>query len=342
LRIVDLRSDTVTVPTEEMRRAMASAEVGDDVYGEDPTVNRLEELAAAKVGKEAALFLVSGTMANQVAIMAHTRRGDEILLESEAHIFFYEAGALAVLSGVQPRTIPGDRGVLRPAQVEEALRPPNVHFPPTSVVCLENTHNRAGGTCTPVETMHRIARIAHERGIAVHLDGARIFNAAIALGVDVKSVAAPADSVMFCLSKGLAAPVGSMLAGSRDFIDRARKCRKIVGGGMRQAGVIAAAGIVALERMTERLADDHRRARRLAEGLAAIDGLGVDPEAVETNIMMVECVGDLDAGALVTRAADEGVRCNAVAPRRIRLVTHKDVDDDDIEYAIQAFARAVS
>ncbi|HHY38241.1 MAG TPA: low specificity L-threonine aldolase, partial [Clostridia bacterium] len=254
--MIDLRSDTVTRPTPEMRRAMAEAEVGDDVYGEDPSVRQLEEIAAETMGKEAALFVASGTMGNQVALMAHTRRQDEVLLEAESHIFFYEAGGMAVLSGLMPFPIRTEDGILRPTDLERALRPSDIHFPKPSLVCLENTHNRHGGRVAGVEEIKKTCDFAHAHGLKVHLDGARIFNAAVALGVNVKSLVKDVDSVMFCLSKGLCAPVGSMLAGTRDFIEEARRCRKLLGGGMRQAGVLAAAGIVALKTMVDRLAED--------------------------------------------------------------------------------------
>lgn len=331
-RIIDLRSDTVTAPTEEMRRAMARAEVGDDVYGEDPTVKRLEELAAEKVGKEAALFVPSGTMGNQVAVMTHTGRGDEVVLEAEAHIFYYEVAGLAVLAGVQARTVKGDKGVMDPAAVEEAIRGENIHFPKTSLVCLENTHNRAGGTALPVENIQGVAEVAGRHGAAVHLDGARIFNAALALGRSAKEIAAPADSVMFCLSKGLSAPVGSIVAGTSEWIRRARKSRKLLGGGMRQAGVLAAAGIIALERMVDRLAEDHANARRLGEGLANIPGVAVDMNLVQTNMVAFEITTlGIDALRLVRLLMDRGVKCNAIGARRIRMVTHKDVEAGDIE-----------
>ena len=271
-RMVDLRSDTVTTPTPEMRRAMAEAEVGDDVFMEDPTVLRLEALAAERLGKEAALFVTSGTQGNQVSLMAHTQRGDEIILDENCHIFNYEVAALAVLSAVQARTLRGRHGILDPADVRDAIRPPNIHYPRNSLICLETTHNRGGGAVYPLETLQEIRRIATEHGLAVHLDGARLFNACVAMGVPAKEVAAQADSVTFCLSKGLGAPVGSVVTGSREFIDKARRARKMLGGGMRQAGVIAAAGIVALETMVERLREDHENARSAGRGTGPTSG----------------------------------------------------------------------
>jgi len=335
-RFIDLRSDTVTQPTEEMRQAMARAEVGDDVYGEDPTINRLEELAAEKVGKEAALFVPSGTMGNQISVLTHTQRGDEVIVESEAHIYFYEVAGLAALSSVQVRLVKGVRGVLDPADVAAAIRPANIHFPRSALLCLENTHNRAGGTVTGVQRMRELAEVAHAHGLAVHLDGARIFNAAIALGVDVKELTAPVDSVMFCLSKGLSAPVGSLVAGSKEWIARARKYRKLLGGGMRQAGVLAAAGIVALEKMVDRLAEDHANARLLGEGLTQIPGIKLDLETVQTNMVTFEIEKPgLDGAAFVRELLVRGVKANATGPKRIRFVTHKDVNREDVLTALK-------
>lgn len=336
---IDLRSDTVTLPTPEMYRAMAAAELGDDVYGEDPTVNRLEELAAARVGKEAALFVPTGTMGNEVAVMTHTRRGDEVIVDVGAHIYDAEVGGLAVLAGVQARPLAGRLGRLHPADVEAAVRPDDVHFPRTGLLCLEDPHNGAGGTVAPPEAIAELAEVAHRHGFPVHLDGARLFNAAVALGVPPARLAASVDSVMFCLSKGLCAPVGSMLAGSTPFIAEARRNRKLMGGGMRQAGVLAAAGIVALESMVDRLADDHVNARRLAEGLVALSGLRVDLEAVQTNMVYADTEPG-GAAAVVGALAAEGVLINAVGPSRVRFVTHHGVDGADIERALAVAAAA--
>lgn len=250
MELIDLRSDTVTQPTKEMRQAMVSAEVGDDVYGEDPTTRKLEVIAAEMIGKEDALFVTSGTMGNQVAAMTHLQRGDEVLLEAESHMFYYEVGGLALLSAAQTRTIPGNRGFMEPELIAQAIRADDLHFPRTGLLCLENTHNRAGGAVLTPKQMGLMAKVAQERGLPVHLDGARIFNAAIALGIDVRELTAPVDSVMFCLSKGLGAPVGSLLAGTKKFIAKARKHRKVLGGGLRQSGIIAAAGIIALEKLS--------------------------------------------------------------------------------------------
>lgn len=342
--IIDLRSDTVTTPTARMREAMYQAAVGDDVYGEDPTMNRLEALAAEKVGKEAAIFLPSGTMGNQAAVMTHTQRGDEVIVDPEAHLYYYEVGALAALSGVQVRPVPGLHGkTVNLEAVEAAIRSENIHFPKTRLICLENTHNRGGGLITPPEQMGRIAELAKRHGLAVHLDGARIFNAAVALGRDVREFTRHADSVMFCLSKGLSAPVGSMLAGSREFIERARKNRKMLGGGMRQAGILAAAGIVALEEMVGRLAEDHANARLLAVGLAALPGLSVDLAGVETNIVAMDTrQSGITAEEFSRRMAARGVKANATAPYRIRFVTHKDVTREQIQQALAVIKEIIA
>jgi threonine aldolase len=336
---IDLRSDTVTTPTPEMRKAMAAAEVGDDVYGEDPTVRRLEERGASLLGKDDGLFVPSGTMGNLVAVMTHCARGDEVILEAESHIYYYEVAGLAALAQVLPRLIPGRRGTFGPDVLRSTLRPQNLHFPATSLVGLENTHNRAGGAVWPPAEFEATAAVAHEAGLSVHLDGARIFNAAAFLGRPAAELARGADSVMFCLSKGLSAPVGSLLVGARDFISRARKNRKMVGGGMRQAGVIAAAGLVALRTMVERLTDDHRNARALAEGLADIAGLVVDLDGVQTNMVMAGVGGlGLTAPQLTARLAARGVLVNAVDAVRVRFVTHRNVDRAGIGEALSVIA----
>jgi threonine aldolase len=339
MRIVDLRSDTVTMPTPEMRRAMYEAELGDDVYGEDPTVNRLEAMVAELLGKEAAVFLLSGTMGNLVGILAQTHRGDEIIVGENSHIFLNEVAGCAALGGVQPHTIPEQCGVLAPEAVEMAIRGANVHYPRTSLVCIENTHNRAGGTVWELDQIRAVADVAHRRGLRVHMDGARVFNAAVALGVPVREVVAPVDSVTFCFSKGLACPAGSMLCGSREYIAEARRYRKMVGGGLRQAGVLAAAGIVALERMVDRLAEDHATARLLAEGLAELPGLCVDLHAVRTNIVSYDIVReDMDAASFLAELARHGVKAGAQGPRRVRMVTHHGITEDDVRYAVQCAA----
>lgn len=342
MKIIDLRSDTVTLPTPAMREAMYRAEVGDDVYGEDPTVNRLEELAASITGKEAAMFVPSGTMGNCLSVLAHTRRGDEVILESESHIYFYEVAGIAALGSVQARTVPGRRGILDPGQVEAAVRPANVHCPRTTLLCVENTHNRGGGTVTPLATLAELYQVAHGNGMRVHMDGARVFNAAAYLGVPVAEVVKYTDTVMFCLSKGLAAPVGSMVAGPADWMAEARRYRKMLGGGMRQAGILAAAGLVSLTTMTGRLHEDHALARKLAIGLSGLPGVQVDLDAVQTNIVFVDVAAtQKEARAVCAALAEQGVRCNPAAATRIRLVTHKDIAAGDIDVAVQAFAAAV-
>lgn len=339
-RRVDLRSDTVTKPTPEMRRAMYEAEVGDDVYREDPTVNRLEEVAAARLGKEAGLFVTSGTQGNLIAVLTHTQPGQEVILERESHIFYYEVAGSALIGGVQLRPLQGRDGALDPAEVEASIRPDNIHYPPTGLIALENTHNRAGGTVIPLENIEAIARVAARHNLPLHLDGARIFNAAIALGKPVAELARPFTSVMFCLSKGLGAPVGSLLVGPRDWIERARKWRKRLGGGMRQAGILAAAGLVALEKMVDRLAEDHENARRLAEGLANLPGLSVVPP--QTNMVLVDVSGTrFSAPAFVARLAEYGVLAGDMSPSKVRFVTHKDVGREDIEYALLAAQKLI-
>lgn len=341
--MIDLRSDTVTKPTAEMREAMAAADVGDDVFGEDPTVNELQRRAAERLGKEAALFVPTGTMGNQIAIACHTKRGDEVVCESRSHILDYEMAGMSLLSGVMPRAVPGrDGGRLAWEDVRAAIRPQTTYNARTGLVALENTHNLAGGTVLPLETMREIADGAHDLGLPVHLDGARVFNAAAALGCDVAEVVAPVDSVMFCLSKGLAAPVGSMVAGTREFVEKAWLVRKTFGGGMRQVGVLAAAGIVALEKMSSRLADDHANARALATALAGIPGIVLDPESVQTNIVIFELEeGVRDAPSLVAAIREEGILAIAFGGRKIRLVTHNDVSRADCLAAADAIGAAL-
>lgn len=333
--MIDLRSDTITQPTAEMRRAMANAELGDDVYGEDPSVNRLQELAAEMLGKEDALLVTSGTQGNQVSILAHCCPGSEVIIEEEAHIIYYEAGAASALAGVQFRTIKGERGAPEAAVVREAIREENIHFPPTSLICLENTHNRAGGSVIPLQKMEAIYEVAREYDLPVHLDGARLFNAAVAAGIPARKFAACADSIQICLSKGLAAPVGSVIAGSREWIARARRWRKRLGGGMRQAGIIAAPGIVALQEMVDRLAEDHDNARFLAEELAAMPGIELDPRLVETNIV-VALVKKMNAEEFCTALRGRGVLVSAFGSHKVRFTTHKDVSRADLEKALPA------
>ncbi len=336
MRVIDLRSDTVTLPTEEMLEAIRTAELGDDVYGEDPTVNRLEELAARKMGKEAALLVTSGTQGNLVSVMSQTKRGDEIVLEAEAHLYYYEVGAFSALGGLVPRLVAGHMGVMTPQEIEAALRPPNIHFPPTSLICIENTHNRAGGTVWSPSQMREVYDFAKTRGLNIHLDGARIFNAVVAQNTDVREFTRYVDSLMFCLSKGLSAPIGSLVVGSRELIDRARRIRKMLGGGMRQAGIIAAAGIIAIEKMVDRLKDDHENAKLLARGLSKIDGITLDFDRVQTNIVFYDVNGlRLDANEWVARIGELGVKAGAVDGRRVRMVTHRGIEKEDIEYSLE-------
>jgi len=333
-RVIDLRSDTVTLPSDAMRRAIAEAPVGDDVYGEDPTVRRLEEMAAERTGKEAALLVASGTMSNLVAIMAHCERGAEAIVGSESHILHYEVAGAAGVAGVQLRPVPNDaRGRIDPAAVEATVRGENVHLPRTALLCIENTHNRCAGAAISLDDTRDLAAVAHRHGVRVHIDGARIFNAAFATGTSVAALAEPADSIGFCLSKGLGAPVGSVLCGSGDFIARARKMRKMVGGGMRQAGILAAAGVYALDHMVERLAEDHENARALARGLAALPVVDLDPASIDSNIVTFGVRGDwrVFMGALVR----SGVLVTLPAPGRIRAVTHFGIERADIDDALE-------
>ena len=337
MRYIDLRSDTVTRPTLAMRAAMAAAEVGDDVYGDDPTVNELEALAAETLGFEAALFVTSGTMGNQLGIMSQTRRGDEIIAGANSHIFMHEVGAAAVLSGVTVRQVDYPNCIPVPAMVEAAIRPDDIHEPPTSLICLENA--LANGRLVPVEIMAEIRRIADEHGLNVHLDGARVFNAAAALGVDVKEITRYADSVSCCLSKGLCAPVGAIFAGRAETVKRARKCRKLLGGGMRQAGILAAAGILALKEMPKRLSEDHANAKRLAELLSQIDGVSIDKDSVEINMVFfkLDRSAELKA-ALPEKMKQHGILINPEELGEFRFVTNNDVSAKDVEFAAGTFA----
>ncbi len=335
---IDLRSDTVTKPTPAMLTAMASAPLGDDVYGEDPTVNELQTVVAELTGFEGGLFLPSGTMSNQAAIAAHTERGQEVIAPYGAHIYEYEPGAMAVISSALPRLVPAPLGVPAVEDVQAAIHT-SIHQTPTGLVVLENTHNKAGGTVVPLDRCHAIAEVAKDAGLPIHLDGARVWNAAAALNVPLKDVCAPFDSVSLCLSKGLAAPIGTVLIGSKAFIAKAHRYRKTLGGGMRQAGVIAAAGLVAVQTMTSRLTEDHARARRLAEGLASIDGLSVDLQTVQTNMIYVGVDATImPAQQLEQAMASQGVLCNALGPNSIRLVTHYQIEDADIDRTLSVIA----
>jgi len=329
--IIDLRSDTVTKPTLRMREAMMKAEVGDDCYGEDPTVNNLEQLAAGMIGKQAAVFIPSGTMGNTAAIISHTHPGETIIVDSESHIYYYEHGNMASLAGVMPIVIDTQDGCFDTDQLEPYLqRNPN-RFPKTSLICLENTHNRRGGIAIPIERMKSVYEMAKEYNVQVHLDGARIFNAALALGVEANEIANYADSVMFCLSKGLCAPVGSLLAGDEEFIEKARIARKRLGGAMRQAGILAAAGIVALTEMVERLAEDHENAKSLANELSELPEFGIEPEKVQTNMVAFSTKQlGISAPQFAKLAEQQNVKISIYGPTLVRLVTNKDVTRDDV------------
>ncbi|MEX1368500.1 MAG: GntG family PLP-dependent aldolase [Nannocystaceae bacterium] len=339
---INLRSDTQTLPTAPMLEAIASASLGDDTYDEDPTVARLEALAAERLGTEAALLVLSGHMGNLIALMVHAKPGDEVFLDQDSHIFYYEVGSLASVAGLMPWPLRSTGGQLDPEQLRASIRERDIHYPRASLLCLENTHNRAGGRVVPVARHRELCRVAHEHGLRVHLDGARIFNAAIAAGVPVTEYTRDVDSLMLCLTKGLSCPLGSVLAGSREFVQQAEQVRRRLGGGMRQAGVIAAPGIVALESMVDRLADDHRHARRLAEGIAGIPGLAVDLPAVETNMVYVDHEGSgLSTEALLARLRDAGVIASGRPPTKLRLVTHRHHDETTIDEALERIRRAM-
>ncbi|WP_376794775.1 low-specificity L-threonine aldolase [Thermogemmatispora sp.] len=340
--VIDLRSDTVTQPTPAMREAMYRAEVGDDVYGEDPSVNRLQELAAERLGKEAALFVTSGTMGNTTALLTHVERGGAAIVGDQAHIYRYEGGGAVRLGGIQLWVVPNqsDGGFDLARLADSITDDSDEHTPPTRLLCLENTHNRCGGCALGPEKMMALCRVAHARGLRVHVDGARIFNAAVALGVPVSQLVAEADSVTFCLSKGLSAPIGSLLVGSRDFIERARWVRKALGGGMRQAGVLAAAGIVALEQMVERLAEDHENARLLAQGLADLPQVRLAVERVQTNIVIFRLydgarpLSEEDCAPFLARLKSEGLLLSSMGSGLLRAVTHYGIDRQQIETAL--------
>lgn len=345
MEFIDLRSDTVTKPTSKMLEAMAKAEVGDDVFGDDPSVNRLQEMAAELMGKEAGLFVPSGTMGNLAALLAHCQRGDEVILGNKNHSFLFEAGGLSALGGIHSCQLPNQSdGSLRLEDVEAAIRPDDPHDPTTRLVCLENTHNRCGGTVQTPEYTMALADLAHKRGLQVHLDGARLFNAAAALGIPARDIAAPVDSVTFCLSKGLCAPVGSVLCGNRAFIKKAHRARKMLGGGMRQAGVLAAAGIVALETMTGRLGEDHERAQNLARGLRGIQAVELETDMPATNMVFFRLKDHVAASerAVESRLKERGILVNATGPRRFRLVTHYWITDAAVEETVAALEAALN
>lgn len=338
MRIVDLRSDTVTLPSDEMREAACDANLGDDVFGEDPTVNRLQEYAAELMGKEAALFVSSGTMGNLVCMLTHCRRGEEVILGDCSHIFLNECGSIATVGGIHPRTVKNQAdGTIRLEDIESAIRGDNDHWPRTRAICLENTHNRCFGAPLTAEYMVSVKDLAKSRGLAIHLDGARIFNAAVALGVDVKEFTRHVDSLSFCLSKGLAAPVGSVVCGTKEFIAEARRNRKLLGGGMRQVGIIAAPGIVALDKMVARLAEDHTNARRLAEGIEQIPGLSIDASQVKTNIVYFDVVNEkITVERIIAGFEKRGIKALPTGPARLRMVTHYGIEAEDIDRTILA------
>jgi threonine aldolase len=332
--IIDLRSDTVTLPTEEMLEAMKHAKLGDDVFGEDPTVNQLQDMAAQRMGKEAALLVPSGTQANLVSVMSNTTRGELVFLESQSHIYWYEAGGISAVAGLLPWPIKSETGAIDPADLEAAIRPRNVHFPEPTLVCIENTHNRHGGTIMKPAQIKALSQIAKEHGLKMHMDGARIFNAAIGLGVDVKEFTRHVDSLMFCLSKGLSCPIGSLVVGSREFIEKARRARKVLGGGMRQAGVIAAPGIVALEKMVERLREDHENAKFLAEKMAKLNGIKLNMENVQTNMVSFELDPTKVTDEVFLKGLkDNGVLALAQSKNKIRFVTHYGIRREHVEKA---------
>ncbi|HLA87438.1 MAG TPA: low-specificity L-threonine aldolase [Anaerolineales bacterium] len=341
---IDLRSDTVTKPTPEMRKAMAEAEVGDDVYMDDPTVNKLQEQAALRLGKQDALFVPSGTMGNLLALLVHCQRGDEAIVGDKSHIYINEAGGMSALGGVHPRPLMNQRdGTLALDDIRASIQTEDVHHTITRLICIENTQNVCGGVPLTAEYTAQVGRIAQENNLRFHIDGARIFNAAAALNVDVKDLTAPADSVMFCLSKGLVAPVGSMLVGTRDFIARARHLRKMLGGGMRQVGVLAAAGFISLEKITDRLGQDHARARKLSAGLKQVKGLVLDAEPISTNMVYFNLADEvkLSVHQIVDEMKKRGVLVDWAGHRRFRLVTHYWVDDEGVEKTIKAFAEVL-
>lgn len=344
MNVIDLRSDTVTKPTDEMRQAMAQAEVGDDVFGEDPTINALQERSAEILGKEAGLLTASGTMSNLIAALTCCQRGDEMVMGDQAHMFWNESGGPSALSGAQVRLVPNDaQGRINPEDLRTAIRPKgNVHVPPTTLVCLENTQNRCGGRVLTPQDTKEVADVAHAAGVSVHMDGARIFNAAVALEVPPRALVDDVDDVSFCLSKALSCPVGSVLCGSHEFIGEARRWRKMVGGGMRQAGVLAAAGLVAMDTMIDRLADDHANARRLAQGLTNIKGLSVDPDSIQTNIVIFEVDRDVATASDLISALDrEGVKASYPGQQSIRMVTHRHITGEDVDDALGRVSKVV-
>jgi len=341
MNLIDLRSDTLTTPTDTMRDAMAQAEVGDDVFGEDPTVNRLEEIAAKRVGKEAAVFVPSGTMGNLISILTHCARGDEVILGDQSHIFLNEVGGMSALGGIHPRTVPNEPdGTLRLQAVASAIRTPDLHHPPTRLIALENTHNYCMGSPLTLEYMNQAGELARRHGLRVHVDGARIFNAAVALGVDVSELTRDADSVMFCLSKGLSAPVGSLACGTAEFAQTARKWRKMVGGGMRQAGHLAAAGLVALNNLVDRLGEDHTRTKKLAQGLLALKGTELNPSQIKTNIIFFTLKHPtVTPEQFLEGLESEGIKILMIHSGTFRAVLHREISEDQVNRVLAVAAK---
>ncbi len=343
MKIIDLRSDTVTLPTQEMLESILDAELGDDGRNGDPTARKLEKLAAEKLGKEDALLVTSGSQANLVSLLSHTKPGDEIIVEAECHINYYEAGGLSAVANLVPRAIRGELGALEPDEVEETILTGTPRSSRIRLICIENTHNRAGGTCISPSQIGRLREVADKYGLAIYMDGARIFNAAVALGVDVKELTKNVDSLMFCLSKGLSGPVGSLVLGTEEFIGSAREWRKILGGTLRQSGVIAAPGIVALEKMVDRLREDHDNARRLAEGLIAVEGVSIDMRTVQTNIVKLDVAGLGCSGSKFVKELEEkGVKISRLGGTMVRMVTHRGIDSPDIDVALERIRLAVN
>jgi threonine aldolase len=340
LRIVDLRTDTLTMPSPDMRRAMANAELGDDVFGEDPTVNRLQDVAAERLDKEAALFVSSGTMGNLLGLLVSARSGQELIADADSHVFLAEAGGAAALGGIQIMPVRTQGGIMEPEQVVEAIRPDDQHYPRTAAVTFENTHNRHGGVAWPLRSLRAASQQARDSGIAVHIDGARIFNAALAVRVEVKELAACADTLTFCLSKGLGAPAGSILVGPKAKIAEAKRWRKMLGGGMRQIGVLAAAGLYALDHMVDRLAEDHANARTLAEGLAEIKGITLDLWRVQTNLVIFEING-ISTASFVDECKKRGLSADASGRTRVRFVTHYGIDSEDVQFALKVVSEVM-
>ena len=332
---IDLRSDTVTLPTEEMLEAIRHARLGDDVFREDPTVNRLEQLAAEKMGKEAALLVTSGTQANLISLMSNSNPGEIVILESESHIYWYEVGGISKIAGLLPWPVKSEFGALDPKDVEASIHPNDIHFPEPAIVCIENTHNRHGGTIMTPTQIKAISDVAQQHNLKLYMDGARVFNAAVALKIDVKEITKHVNNLMFCLSKSLSCPVGSLLVGTNDFIEKARKIRKLLGGGMRQAGIIAAPGIIALEKMIDRLEEDHRNARRLAEGISKIQGIQIDLNRVQTNIVYYD-VSDLGLSAeiFVSKLEEKGVLALSIGEKKVRMVTHRGIEGEHIKKVV--------